>query len=106
MYNSQNLNTYGYCYQNPVAYIDPNGKQTKVTNMDFSNLKSNLDRDGEKILNREKSLNYLAGNNTNTCAIVLSNTFNESNYPVPKSNEVSSNVRVQNGKKEDSGNFV
>ena len=27
MYNSGNLNTYGYCYQNPVLYVDPNGKQ-------------------------------------------------------------------------------
>ena len=29
MYNSFNLNTYGYCYQNPVLLIDPNGKQTE-----------------------------------------------------------------------------
>jgi RHS repeat-associated protein len=27
MYNSGNLNTYGYCYQNPILYVDPNGKQ-------------------------------------------------------------------------------
>ncbi|SNA73652.1 hypothetical protein [Flavobacterium psychrophilum] len=27
MYNSKNLNVYGYCYQSPVLYIDPNGKQ-------------------------------------------------------------------------------
>ena len=26
-FNNKNLNTYGYCYQNPVALIDPNGKQ-------------------------------------------------------------------------------
>ena len=26
-YNDKNLNTYGYCYQNPVALIDPTGKQ-------------------------------------------------------------------------------
>lgn len=32
IFNNKNLNTYGYCYGNPVAYIDPNGKQTKVTN--------------------------------------------------------------------------
>ena len=29
VYNSFNLNTYGYCYQNPVLYVDPNGKQSK-----------------------------------------------------------------------------
>ena len=27
VYNSFNLNTYGYCYQNPVKLVDPNGKQ-------------------------------------------------------------------------------
>ncbi|MDQ6528089.1 RHS repeat-associated core domain-containing protein [Flavobacterium sp. LHD-85] len=27
-YNDKNLNTYGYCYQNPVLYVDPNGKQS------------------------------------------------------------------------------
>jgi len=29
VYNFGNLNPYIYCYQNPVIYIDPNGKQTK-----------------------------------------------------------------------------
>lgn len=106
IYNSKNLSTYGYCCQNPVTFIDPNGKQTKVTDMSYRSLKGNLDRDGEGILTREKSLNYLADKGTNTCAIVLSNTFNKSAYPIPKSKELPSNVRVQNGKKEDSGNFV
>lgn len=27
VYNSGNLNPYIYCYQNPIIYIDPNGKQ-------------------------------------------------------------------------------
>ena len=31
VYNSFNLSTYGYTYQNPIRYIDPNGKQTDVT---------------------------------------------------------------------------
>ena len=30
VYNSGNLNSYGYCYQNPVKYVDPNGKQVDV----------------------------------------------------------------------------
>ena len=29
VFNSFNLNTYGYCYQNPVLYVDPNGKQSE-----------------------------------------------------------------------------
>jgi hypothetical protein len=74
--------------------------------MNYDILKGNLDRDGEKILNKEKSLNYLANKETNTCSIVLSNTLNKSGYPIPKSNETTNAVRVQNGKKEDSGNFV
>lgn len=27
IYNSGNLSNYNYCYQNPVKYVDPNGKQ-------------------------------------------------------------------------------
>ena len=27
IYNGKNLNVYGYCYQNPIKYVDPNGKQ-------------------------------------------------------------------------------
>lgn len=29
IYNSKNLNVYGYCYQNPILFYDPNGKQSK-----------------------------------------------------------------------------
>ena len=29
VFNPMNLNTYGYTYQNPILYIDPNGKQSK-----------------------------------------------------------------------------
>jgi hypothetical protein len=32
VYNSGNNNPYIYCYQNPIIYIDPNGKQSNVTN--------------------------------------------------------------------------
>src|SRR5690606_38277628 len=30
VFNPLNLNVYGYTYQNPIRYIDPNGKQTDV----------------------------------------------------------------------------
>jgi RHS repeat-associated protein len=106
VYNPKNGTVYGYCYQNPICYIDPNGKQVKVTSMNFDNMMSNYDRDGEGILNREKSLNYLANKKTNTCAIKLSNAFNKSGYHVPLSSKVSDNVRIQNGKGKGSENFV
>ncbi|WP_139257393.1 hypothetical protein [Flavobacterium micromati] len=28
VYNSGNLSNYNYCYQNPIKYVDPNGKQS------------------------------------------------------------------------------
>ena len=31
IYNHFNHNSYGYCYQSPVRYVDPNGKQTDTT---------------------------------------------------------------------------
>jgi len=31
VYNSGNLNPYIYTYQNPIVFVDPNGKQAKVT---------------------------------------------------------------------------
>jgi hypothetical protein len=30
VYNSFNQAVYSYCYQNPIKYIDPNGKQTNI----------------------------------------------------------------------------
>jgi hypothetical protein len=37
VYNHFNHNSYGYCYQSPVRYIDPNGKQVEFTyTLDFS----------------------------------------------------------------------
>ena len=107
-FNNKNLNSYQYCYLNPKTWIDPNGKQVKVTDMDYSKLEKNQVglRDGEKILETEKGLNYLAGKGTNTCAIRLSNALNKSGYMIPESKTTPKDVRIQNGKKGDSGNFV
>ena len=35
VYNPGNLNPYIYCYQNPVAYVDPNGKQVSDLKKDL-----------------------------------------------------------------------
>jgi RHS repeat-associated protein len=31
VFNEKNLNVYGYCYQNPINYIDPDGKQIFIS---------------------------------------------------------------------------
>jgi RHS repeat-associated protein len=31
-FNPKNMSVYGYTYQNPVLYVDPNGKQSNATN--------------------------------------------------------------------------
>ena len=36
VFNPQNLSVYGYTYQNPIGYIDPNGKQVDV--VEFKNV--------------------------------------------------------------------
>ena len=39
VYNSFNLNTYGYCYQSPVKLVDSNGKQaSSVYGLDSAEL--------------------------------------------------------------------
>jgi hypothetical protein len=37
VFNHYNHNSYGYCYQSPVRYIDPNGKQTDAVMFDVTN---------------------------------------------------------------------
>jgi RHS repeat-associated protein len=38
VYNGRNLSYYGYCYQNPIMYFDPNGKQSKFWTRTFGGL--------------------------------------------------------------------
>lgn len=77
-----------------------------VTSYDWDKIYGNYDRDGEGILQREKCLNDLANQGTNTCAIKLSNALNKSGYPIPTSAQTPADVRVRTGKNGDSGNFV
>ncbi|SHM04036.1 RHS repeat-associated core domain-containing protein [Flavobacterium saccharophilum] len=37
IYNPRNLNVYGYCYQNPIRLVDPNGKQVDIVANEQSN---------------------------------------------------------------------
>jgi hypothetical protein len=39
VFNSFNHNSYGYCYQNPVKYLDPNGKQSLPETVSYPELR-------------------------------------------------------------------
>ena len=47
IYYSGNLNSYAYCYQNPIKYIDPNGKQVEF-NLLYDNWPKNDDETDDK----------------------------------------------------------
>ncbi|PBJ11905.1 T6SS effector amidase Tae4 family protein [Flavobacterium sp. ACN6] len=47
IYYSGNLNPYIYCYQNPIKYIDPNGKQVEF-NLLYDNWPKNEDETDDK----------------------------------------------------------
>lgn len=96
--------------------VDPDGKAprgfdppTKVSNYSYQRIRSNYEKRGQKLLNREGSaLSYLANTNppTNTCAIRMCDALNESGYSIPTSQSTPTDVRIQNGREADSGNFV
>lgn len=43
VFNAMNLNAYGYTYQNPVIYVDPNGKQTIAPTLGRISTRTGLD---------------------------------------------------------------
>jgi len=43
IYNNSNLNSYAYCYQNPIKYVDPNGKQNETVDQ-FRTTRSETER--------------------------------------------------------------
>ncbi|MDO5665388.1 MAG: RHS repeat-associated core domain-containing protein, partial [Bacteroidia bacterium] len=66
-FNSQNINVYGYTYQNPIIYVDPNGKQnyfshgtgfTSSSNYFGKNLTKNMAND---FAVRNKYFNWSGG---------------------------------------------
>ena len=82
---------------------DGDPQQTKITDYDYDKIEYNYEKDGQKILQQEKCLNYLAGKNTNTCAIRLSYALNGAGYKIPAK---SPGVRIQRGSKGDKGNYI
>nr|WP_181042825.1 RHS repeat-associated core domain-containing protein [Apibacter adventoris] len=63
VYNSFNLNTYGYTYQNPIRYIDPNGKQADVI---YGITSTDPKKDDKALINGGKALS----NKSNILTIV------------------------------------
>ncbi|WP_181951005.1 RHS repeat-associated core domain-containing protein [Apibacter raozihei] len=51
VYNSFNHNTYGYCYQNPVLYVDPNGKQSEFFKNKWDKIKQGFSNKKSQIAN-------------------------------------------------------
>jgi hypothetical protein len=49
IYNSGNLNPYIYCYQNPIKYIDPNGKQANASILLKANFKTVYTKSGKPV---------------------------------------------------------
>ena len=49
IYNPRNLNIYGYCYQNPIKLVDPNGKQANSSLLLKANFKTIYTRSGKPI---------------------------------------------------------
>ncbi|MGM5631627.1 hypothetical protein O2K51_12060 [Apibacter raozihei] len=70
VFNSFNHNTYGYCYQSPVHYVDPNGKQASAIYgtdpaglLDPSNFKTSTPKTTGALYGSGRTLNWLGNNN-------------------------------------------
>ncbi|MDQ1097181.1 RHS repeat-associated protein [Chryseobacterium sp. SORGH_AS909] len=59
VYNQGNLNPYIYCYQNPIKYIDPNGKQSLSYNIYGDNSETRSQVAGQ-YLELTKEINMIA----------------------------------------------
>lgn len=108
-FNPKNMSVYGYTYQNPIVYIDPNGKQVKVTTpagqvFNYDTLKSNyskgiakMEADAATTGSRNKTRwEGLIGENA--CAINMSYMLNKSGYIIPEFKTSSDRVTWSGGK--------
>ncbi|MFV0291230.1 MAG: RHS repeat-associated core domain-containing protein [Mangrovibacterium sp.] len=65
VFNSFNLNVYGYCYQNPVKLVDPNGKQAsfeiRMQHRDRAYLQGNLTKEEHQAQVKAEAVGGLIG---------------------------------------------
>ena len=66
IFNPMNLNTYGYTYQNPILYIDPNGKQVYFN--------SKVDKSNKRYFEFSNQ-----GNNSKLSHLTIINVFDKNN---------------------------
>ncbi|MEZ4913582.1 MAG: hypothetical protein R2798_05955 [Chitinophagales bacterium] len=77
VFNSGNLAPYMYCYQNPIKYIDPNGKQVQSIYIGGPVLVDRMNKAGEFILDATKGAGKTA---LNLAANTLSYIYNNPNF--------------------------
>jgi RHS repeat-associated protein len=98
VFTSMNLGLYSYVHLNPLAFLDPDGNAP-----DVGMLWSNYDGDGQGIIEQYGGgLTQFSGQNT--CAIRLSNTFNQSGENIPHPRDLPANIRAVTTEK--GGNFI
>lgn len=76
VYNSKNIVSYGYCYQNPVILVDPNGKQAFFMHGTWSDenfMSSNvMSRLKDQFKNKHSNLKAWSGTNSHAARVKAS----------------------------------
>ncbi len=102
LYNSP----YAFSENKVIAHFELEGLEAVTGKYNYKNLENNYESDGQSIVNSQEGLAWMRGKGMNTCAIRMSYCFNKSGHPVPSSQNTPSDVKVQNGRDEDVGNFI
>lgn len=102
VYNSP----YAFSENKVIAHFELEGLEAVTAKYNYKNLENNYERDGQSIVNSQNGLDWMRGKGMNTCAIRMCYSFNLSGYTVPSSQETPADVKIQNGRDGDVGNFI